>query len=195
MRVYLAGKVEKHCWRHALVRDLRSGPGFDGIYPPDKGVPVNYRWPVMEGAVLGGWDYVGPYFTSCDHGCAHSEPHGFATEGNCGDFYGDPVLVQRLCLEAIDRADVVFAWITGKDCYGTLIELGYAVAREKEVFIAGPRRFRDLWFVYECARRIGLTPSFDHSLFGPDTAEEAFRTLAPLMRRCYEERSVGRILG
>jgi nucleoside 2-deoxyribosyltransferase len=46
---------------------------------------------------------------------------------------------------------VVYAWIDTLDCYGTIVELGYAKALEKEIWIAGPRRFRDMWFVYELA--------------------------------------------
>jgi hypothetical protein len=53
------------------------------------------------------------------------------------------------CCNAIKRSDLVFAWIDANDCYGTVAELGYAKALGKEVWIAGPRRFRDMWLVYE----------------------------------------------
>ncbi len=61
-------------------------------------------------------------------------------------------MVVRLCLEALRRADLVFAWVDSLDCYGTVTEIGYARALGKPVVCAGPRRFRDMWFVHEaCA--------------------------------------------
>jgi hypothetical protein len=37
---------------------------------------------------------------------------------------------------AIEAADLVFAWIDGPDCYGTILEIGYARALGKAVVVA-----------------------------------------------------------
>lgn len=60
-------------------------------------------------------------------------------------------LVSRLCSDAISRSSIVFAWIDELDCYGTISEIGYAAALGKEIWIAGPRLYRDMWFVYQYA--------------------------------------------
>jgi hypothetical protein len=48
---------------------------------------------------------------------------------------------------------VVFAWLDSPDAYGTVCELGYAAALGKQIWIAGPKRFRDMWFVYRLDTR------------------------------------------
>jgi nucleoside 2-deoxyribosyltransferase len=42
---------------------------------------------------------------------------------------------------AIDAADLVFAWIDGPDCYGTILEIGYARAVNKAVVVAFSNEF------------------------------------------------------
>src|SRR5581483_9440880 len=97
--------------------------------------------------IFGSHDYVGPFFLSCDHGCYHGpSSHGYG--------YGPDAqhrLVSGLCLGALHRADLIFAWIDSRDCYGTLVELGYAKSMGKRIVIAGPRYFKDLWFCYALA--------------------------------------------
>jgi len=61
--------------------------------------------------------------------------------------------VVSACKTAIDRSDLLFAWIDQLDCYGTIAEIGYAHAMGKMIWIAGPRRFRDMWFVYQLASK------------------------------------------
>ena len=147
MRIYLAGKVEKNCWRHEIVKGLRKVEAEPG------------DWPILPGAVFG-HDYVGPYFVSCDHGCYH----GRSQHGMCGfdcvdRQYGRSEVVAS-CLAAIDKADLVYAWLPTPDAYGTIYELGFAHAKGKRIIIATPdrRRLADVWFamqlphVIECNR-------------------------------------------
>lgn len=68
-KIYLAGKVSKRCWRHKIVRDLRSADWENA--PLRSAVCVNGE----------AFDYVGPFFVSCDHGCYH----GDGTHGCLGD--------------------------------------------------------------------------------------------------------------
>lgn len=81
-RIYLAGKVAKDCWRQEHV------PGIRWAYN-DSGLSDHEPWPEIE--MAHGLTYVGPYFTSCDHGCAHGpNRHGFAggciTSGNSPEY-------------------------------------------------------------------------------------------------------------
>lgn len=93
------------------------------------------------------------------HGCSHGEDtHGVryfvAVEGPDGEesFFTHSgciggVVVEK-CLAALRTADVVFAWIDSLDCYGTIAEIGFAIGIGIPVLVAGPRRFRDMWFLY-----------------------------------------------
>lgn len=163
LSIYLAGKIHKNDWRHDIIgHKLKSVWGSDGG-------PVAPEWPVIQGGVLGAFDYVGPYFMSDDHGCGHGpNTHGcgFDADGICAGAYPTPgrPAVRDLCLAAIDRADIVFAWLNDHTAYGTLVEVGYARGRGKRVVIATPvlpagtndvpEAMEDLWFAFACATTI-----------------------------------------
>lgn len=181
--IYLAGKIGKNDWRHDVISRFRSAWPSD-CYSHDP----KASWPVLKGAVLGAFDYAGPYFIGDDHGCGHGPgTHGCGKDGEiCGLECGPsrPV-VRDLCLAAIDRADVVFAWLDDPTAYGTLAELGYARGRGKDIVIAAPElpgtfeglsghgleapsgTTADLWFAFSLGRQIRA-----------DTPQEALRMLA-----------------
>lgn len=140
MKVYLAGKIGKNDWRTSIVG------AHAGLGDHDAAA----EWPVRARAVLERHDYVGPYFIACDHGCAHGrDSHGVvAPQPGCFDSAPRALVVER-CLEAVQRADLVFAWVDSVTAYGTIFELGYARALGKPVVVAHPRGFydaSDLWF-------------------------------------------------
>lgn len=126
--VYLAGKIRKHCWRHSLVSGLRDHSWNDG--------------PLAQV----GFVYVGPFFVGCDHGCFHnSSSHGtVAIRGvnTCAgremhaEFDSPHLEVANLCLGAVAKADLLFCYIDSSDCFGTLVEIGYALAHNVPVVIA-----------------------------------------------------------
>jgi hypothetical protein len=129
--VYLAGKIDKNGWRGLVVPALREHGWKDG--------PIH-----MESFI-----YTGPFFHSCDHGCNHG-PNG---HGAANGFHFDesPYTqhdVIRNNNSALDSADLVFAYITSADCYGTLIELGYAIHAGKRVALAFSPSFphKDFWY-------------------------------------------------
>ena len=62
--IYIAGKIGKNDFRHALIPGLRE-------HHPDSG-PLD----------CGAFRYVGPFFESCDHGCRH----GRNSHGVLGEF-------------------------------------------------------------------------------------------------------------
>lgn len=85
MKIYLAGKINKNCWRHSIVTGLKNAssplPAFVETEPePGHGQQLDLpEWPVLKNAIFGCHDYVGPYFRSCDHGCFHGDGrHGVA---------------------------------------------------------------------------------------------------------------------
>ena len=166
--IYMAGSIggrrgaRLYDWRCPLVAHLTAVQswGQEG-FPP--------QWPVLFRAILGRFDYVGPYFTRFEW---HSRPtHGVWLEdvpwNHCGDTPYVRTEVTRLCLDAVARADLVFAWIDTPDCYGTLFELGYAKALGKRCAVYFPQGnfygtawdahgalmpdgsdFAELWFAY-----------------------------------------------
>jgi very-short-patch-repair endonuclease len=150
--IYLAGKIAKNDWRHKLIPDLYRGgqAGSD-----DWTGRTDATWPYVPG-VVHGWDYAGPFFTSCDHGCSH----GPSTHGNgetqCGSTNECDLNKARLyllCYTAISRAGWFFAWIDDHTAYGTLVELGIARGFGKAIIIASPTGFdlTNLWFAQETA--------------------------------------------
>lgn len=114
-RLYLAGKIGKNDWRHKLVPGLREREWKNGPI-----ITLNF-------------EYVGPFFKACDHGCFHgSNTHGAFNDEGCSAS-GDVPYSQRDIKDnnnaAMDSADLIFVYINAPDCYGTLVEIGRATAQ------------------------------------------------------------------
>lgn len=150
-KIYLAGKIRKTCWRHKLIPELRGHSWDDGPLP-------HYSF-----------EYVGPFFVSCDHGCMHTESsHGnleplalrlCPSRNPDAEFDYSRREVFDLCLKAICEADVVICYIDTLDCFGTLIEIGFAIAHRKTLVIAfapgiASRAKNDFWFACEAAAHV-----------------------------------------
>jgi hypothetical protein len=129
-RIYMAGKIGAHDWRHKLIPGLRDDSSR--LFDPD--FTLDCR----------SFRYGGPFFVSCDHGCYHGPAnHGAGIiDDGCGDEWGNlsaehsahTLQARRRAIFAINRervlrADHVFAFIESPDCYGTLVELGLASAK------------------------------------------------------------------
>jgi hypothetical protein len=158
-RVYLAGKISKQDWRFDLFPIQRVGP-YDPLedYPhtmaPEFPTP---QWGSQGEGLRDGFQYGGPYFLGCDHGCMHGRgSHGLGAETGqvCIQSAPTKTKVIRWCLQWIQECDAVFCWLDSPTAYGTLTELGYAYALNKPVFIAVPfpvlepptTWYQDLWF-------------------------------------------------
>jgi len=192
MHIYLAGKIAWNDWRHTIVADLRTAfhddfyGGSGHALGEDVAAP-SYCWPVLWCAIFNHHAYTGPFFISCDHGCAHGENlHGVAavattweahkrylTEAELDAWPEDRLLdVERDnqgcfiptskggCIGEYGVRQERIAWLDQEDAYGTLVELGFAKALQKQVWIAGPVSFPDLWFAYQSADRV-LVPQPD----------------------------------
>ena len=134
--IYLAGKISKNGWRSKFVPGLRGAGGDEYADAP---TPLD---------IGGGLIYHGPFFVSCDHGCAHGGHDNHAMLGGCintvqGDGWtwkhgGDDTAIRdiavRRCLDQINAADLIIAVVSG-DAHGTLVEIGYAVGIGKKVIV------------------------------------------------------------
>jgi hypothetical protein len=147
--IYLAGKIRHYCWRNSLVDGLHNQHWDDGVLPQAL------------------FNYVGPFFVSCDHGCFHNtNSHGAIARkadslcpgrGELAEFDFPHHEIAALCLGAIDKANLVFCYIDSADCHGTLVEIGYAHARNIPVVITfapgiATAQSNDFWFA--CAKAL-----------------------------------------
>ena len=143
-RVYLAGKIGKHDWRHTLFPLRHVELSYDERY--DR-ISLN-----QQPLTRDGFEYCGPYFLGDDHGCFHGRnQHGLIdpgwADGHSMDDQDFPQVlkrqtVMRSCLHWIDQADAVFCWLDALDAYGTLAELGYARARDIPIYLAPDAEIR-----------------------------------------------------
>jgi hypothetical protein len=76
------------------------------------------------------------------------------------DFQGERFVTNK-CLAAIDNADIVMAWIDTPDCFGTLVEIGFAIGKYKRVLVAfsDSSLYRDMWFAGTIAKNYGVFTS------------------------------------
>ena len=165
MKVYLAGKISKHDWRHGVVRDLRNADTYDF---DDKGWYSDNGWPILKNAIADGIHYTGPIPTACDHGCYHGEnSHGMGVNQEY-DCYGNERGISEKraevflkCWHAIGQSDVFIAWIDTNDCYGTLVEIGMARTQGKFVAVGGNKIFDDMWFAYHASDRVLIGEGYE----------------------------------
>lgn len=164
MKFYFAGKVAVNDWRHSIIKDLRTVRSARIDNESDL-LMLRQKWPVMENVIFGEHSYTGPYFIGDDHGCYHGRSsHGNGENGCFGSLYGPDGDVSgghgpypeetrrhiiRLCLHAVAESDVVFVWVDSNTMYGTLFELGFALAYRKPIWWAekiGNYDLDDMWF-------------------------------------------------
>lgn len=95
---------------------------------------------------------------SDEHGCYHgTNSHGIsAGEHTCGGAYPGltrPDVVKR-CLVAIERATHLLVWLDDPTAYGTLVEVGYAHALGRQVYLytkQGVAGLNELWLAGQVA--------------------------------------------
>lgn len=165
LRVYLAGKMVSssfeegmNCWRCKIVSGL---PVVSTDDPAELAVLS-----IRERSIFGVHDYVGPYYFDGSN-CGNAGWREYQFGDNSLDFVRffdsrpegewrgpDGTLmsredadhhitraydsIRRLSLDAIRRADVVFAWLDSIDCCTALAEIGYAHAIGRKIWIASP---------------------------------------------------------
>lgn len=159
--IYFAGKIAKMDWRHNIVPGLRSAWGEGCPEQPDQQEIYPIRFKLGRSLI----DYVGPFFVGCDHGCFHGHNSHGAIYCDDRSNRSEQWATYKLCLQQLDRADVVFAHIETNDAHGTLFELGYAAGRIP-IFLnfVSEALARECWFAAQSARRVSVNPSAIHAL-------------------------------
>jgi hypothetical protein len=156
IKCYIAGRIEYSRKRFGIVEcSLNSDVGVNS--------PVAHLTPfVFRGDKM---IYTGPYTMGCDHSCSHmSEPRFGTVNHGSGKTCMDEIkphqfseiapIVFKRSLDGVRQANFVFAWIKDLECYGTLVEIGYALGRNIPVIVGFPKNFTDkneLWFVSQGA--------------------------------------------
>lgn len=122
---YLAGKISgNNDWRNSIV----------GCWSHDKFArTMEENWITLRDSWRGNdyekMEFCGPWWVgeNCGHHSSFYVAHN--PHGKC------EYILNRI-ITSINYADLVFAWIEGPDCYGTLWEIGFAVALCKTVVVA-----------------------------------------------------------
>lgn len=166
-KFYLAGKITGHDWRAQIVPEWSEENHSTTYYlsgvPDSRGKLWEVVIAISEAETGVFLDYVGPWWYD-DCGCGHGSstgtksPHAYVSR--TGDQYDDAEekavevrmargVVAGLVEEAVNDADMMFAWIDSDDCLGTMLELGMALARGIPVVVASPASFSqdETWLV------------------------------------------------
>jgi hypothetical protein len=171
--VYLAGKITNDHWRDELV---------DGYSVENKGI-IDKAWE-QKNATPGDWQTVfqvlplpggrrlnltGPFWRppggSWGHGGQSDSlgDHCCGFIGKHGEEENDSYYLLGNIKSAINESDLIFAWIDKFDCYGTLVEIGYAHAMGKFIAVARPEFLNggsdELWMASNLADRCIEAPS------------------------------------
>lgn len=171
--VYLAGKITGDNWRDEIVPDWSEENHSPYYTSSAVGDSSGKRWELVRNALAvptgQRLDYVGPWwsdFGECGgHGSASwcREPHAYGLRAfdkhgaevgtHKDDIAESRAMVSRNVRKAIERCDLLFAWINSCDCFGTIFEIGYAVAIKKTVVVACPEAFdhEQMWLCRQFA--------------------------------------------
>lgn len=177
---YAAGRIERDRNRFGLVECSLLG------FEPEAWSAIPKV--VQETAEGVTFAYSGPWTVGCDHGCAHvagsqnpwassksAGAYGTGTHGaaenycssNTGAADAGTVVFER-SMAGIAKADAVFVWLEDAECYGTLVEVGYAFAMRKPIYLAhAPSVFPngEMWFAFKAAHKIMQSPNARDAFF------------------------------
>jgi hypothetical protein len=148
-KVYLAGKVTKNDWRHSIVSGLRSKM-WDNA-PEDVGFPSCHPFSrknlqKIKPSVLmddGENVYVGPLLIADDHGCYH----GTTQHGGISLLYKDSTEQRKglfeANVEALERSDILVAYLDSFESFGTFAEIGHAFGKRIPIHIIYNEEFHN----------------------------------------------------
>jgi hypothetical protein len=199
MRVFLAGKVDPlhGAWRDALMDRVWLWDAHDRtrrdharwVLPRELDDPLEYpAWPQEPNQwVLGRHQYVGPFvvqppteletkYTGDFHGNTWTGQHGWMDDA-------ERQQIVEANRRALRGADLCFCYLNTPDCFGTLVELGYAIAHRVFTFVLvnpdAEWEQDDYWYVGQSADVWSLLGDtrLDHDVGNPD--EVADRAAPP----------------
>lgn len=191
MKVYLAGKISSNDWRFDIVSGLLDESRINESN-------IDRTWPILENSIFKTFSYCGPYFTAF-HPLARGPSHGDTLHGNglendkthYNSSNRDHVVSN--CFKSIASCDIFFLWINSLDCYGSLVELGYAKALNKTIRIGVEKGLdiSELWFAQFCNSFGG--EQGEHIDFENDNPKDSLYRLVRKLQDCESPR-VARIL-
>jgi nucleoside 2-deoxyribosyltransferase len=125
LAVYMAGSMRRgEDWRGLGITDRERG-----ICANNEATIETWRAAAYEDK---DFIYVGPFATSCDHGCAHGSAH---MAFSCSDEDTPRSKLFAACVDAISRCDIFAAYINRPQLFGTFAEIGIAKAMGKKIWI------------------------------------------------------------
>mgnify|MGYP006440862837 CR=1 FL=1 len=153
VNVYLAGKFKgvtefdytsTHNWRDDILACHSIKDTTDTENDLDHSSNQK-EWKVRKNGIADGINCTGPFFVG-DHRVPVINNHGWDEFSN--NLHKANNNVFNLCKHAIDKSDVLFAWINSSDCHGTLVEIGYAYQRVKHLVVVYSTKqlSKDVWF-------------------------------------------------
>lgn len=172
--VYLAGRISPPhgAWRIQVAPDWNeSGCGSSGMATLDNSLNGLYA-NIPDGREI---EVVGPFwadmiptggghaFYSAGDAIGIHAVEGAFVSNSHGQFVPNGIPAYRVrdqILRWLRKADLVFAWIEDRECYGTLLELGLVVARpDTIVVVATPAFDRELWLPTAMANILIYAPT------------------------------------
>jgi hypothetical protein len=170
-RVYLAGKMSTS-WRDQIVGNGGDGDWFstDGVCGDSEIFRDDGSWGVMRGYVPTPFgqsiDYCGPYWNASidpcgGHGDAGITAMEFPNSHASGSSWNQRMATSARCRRAINKCDLLFAWIDSMDAYGTLVEIGIATRCSCIIVVAfdKSKTTDDLWFAASVANLLLIEDS------------------------------------
>lgn len=155
LKVFCAGKIGFHThradWRYGLLAN-----GEDFFFATRREYTANPQGKLLD--MVFGCKYTGPF--SYDGLGGHGEGNARIIDNHGMEY---PDLVVADCQKRICSSDVFFTWIDSEDCFGTLVELGYAAAFNKPIWIGCSESHAgddlgtppgNLWYAFASASRI-----------------------------------------
>lgn len=130
VKLYIAGKISRENFRELIIPRLSSHQWGDPNIQTES------------------YEYLGPYTVNCKHGCfsGNGTHESVGSDGSIELSQKDVIYAN---MRALESADLVFAYINTTDCYGTLMEIGWAIAREIYVvlMLSPDVPVHELWFI------------------------------------------------
>ena len=135
----LAGKITGTTWRETIVDEWSFENHSSSYWQAYMDYEEDGTWAVVPHActVLDSisLSYTGPWWRDpWAHGNSgdSSWPHGYSNKLE-EEGVADKKQIANAVVNAIHASDLVFAWIDSHDCYGTLLEIGYAKGLGKTI--------------------------------------------------------------
>ncbi len=150
-KIYMAGKIERSCWRHSLIGVNLRYHDYWGCWDETQ----NGEYLPFSDTLI----YTGPFFIGCDHGCSHGDSTHGARDSTCSQRNAPTQKnIFKGCMQQISDADYIFCWIDSLDCYGTLFELGIAYEKNKKIFIGINETLKSKKILCSCGRDFSDRP-------------------------------------